>query len=58
MATEGIECNLKKLVFSILQKIHSLDFYLKLHTCKGAHNIFMTGNSCDSDRQVFIYLQK
>ena len=33
-------------------------FYLKLHTCKGAYDIFMTGTSRDSDRQVFIYLQK
>ena len=58
MAMEEIKCNLIKLVFSIYRNIHSLDFYLKLHTCKGAYDIFMTGTSRDSHRQVFIYLQK
>ena len=58
MAMEEIECNLIKLVFSIYRKIHSLDFYLKLHTFKGTYDIFMTGTSRDSDRQVFLYLQK
>ena len=58
MTTEEIKCDRKNYYFSILQKICSLDFYLKLHTCKWGRDILMAGFSHDSDRQLFIYLQK
>ena len=52
------QIRLKKRIFSLLRKIHSIDFYLKLHTCKWARNIFMAETTHDSDRELFIYLQK